>query len=249
MKFITEEDLRARYQNEHFTSYRLEPGSRLTPGARQYLSDLGIRMPEEEQGFKKRFFTSFTGEKKSSQEETDGKKMEQTDQTGQNKVSDTKESLTQSTSNSVIEDQEWRYTLKSIQARFLETGIDLLSVDVLMVQEIFELERVLSEIGREESEKEKAGLAWEGEKKICRMCSGISPERAGEAMPDCFEVTGFHAQSLKGREIVKLHILRCALREFALHLPDERKRIANQVINRLSQMICQSFGGKICQKN
>lgn len=116
MKFITEEDLRARYQNEHFTSYRLEPGSRLTPGARQYLSDLGIRMPEEEQGFKKRFFTSFTGEKKSSQEETDGKKMEQTDQTGQNKVSDTKESLTQSTSNSVIEDQEWRYTLKSIQA-------------------------------------------------------------------------------------------------------------------------------------
>lgn len=68
-------------------------------------------------------------------------------------------------------------------------------------------------------------------------------------MPDCFEVTGFHAQSPRGREIVKLHILRCALREFAIHLPDEKKKTANQVINRLSQMICQTFGGKICQKN
>ena len=136
-----------------------------------------------------------------------------------------------------------------MQARFLETGIDLFAMDVLIAQEIFELERILSEIGRDEAEKEKAGIGWEDEKKICRTCSGISAERAGEAMPDCFEVTGFHAQSPRGREIVKLHILRCALREFAIRLPDEKKRTANQVINRLSQMICQTFGGKICQKN
>lgn len=252
MRFITEEDLRARYKNEHFTSYRLEPGTRLTPGARQYLSDLGIRMPEEEQGYKKRFFTSFTSEKKTGQKATDEKKMEQSASKTQESAvagAETGTSGTSFTSPCVDGSQEWQYGLKSMQARFLETGIDLLAIDVLIAQEIFELERVLSEIGRDEAEKEKAGIGWEDEKKIWRTCSGISAERAGEAMPDCFEVTGFHAQSPRGREIVKLHILRCKLREFAIHLPDEKKRTANQVINRLSQMICQTFGGKICQKN
>lgn len=252
MRFITEEDLRARYRNEHFTSYRLEPGTRLTPGARQYLSDLGIRMPEEEQGYKKRFFTSFISEKKTGQEAAGEKAMEQSAPKGQESAvaaAETGTPGTSFTSSCVDGPQKWRYGLKSIQARFLETGIDLLSLDVLIAQEVFELERVLSEIGREDQEKIRAGIAWEGEKTICQTCSGISPERAGEEMPDCFEVTGFHAQSPKGREIVKLHILRCALREFAPSLPDEKKKTANQVINRLSQMICHAFGGKICQKN
>lgn len=43
MKFITEEDLRAEYKSRPFTGYETEPGTRLTPGARQFLSDRGIR--------------------------------------------------------------------------------------------------------------------------------------------------------------------------------------------------------------
>ena len=39
MKFITEQDLRSRYRAEPFTSYTPEPGTRLTPGARQFLTD------------------------------------------------------------------------------------------------------------------------------------------------------------------------------------------------------------------
>lgn len=237
MRFITEEDLRARYRNEHFTSYRLEPGTRLTPGARQYLSDLGIRMPEEEQKFKKHFFT---GQEKKS-ENVSEKSQEITAVPLQNPSG--------ASTDTVAGTQEWKYALKSIQARFLETGIEFLSQDVLMAQEIFELERVLSEIGREEQEKEKAGIAWKSERKICQACSGISPEQDAMEFPDCFEVTGFHAQSPRGREIVRLHLLRCELREFAIRLPDQKRRTANQVINRLSQMICQTFGGKICQKN
>lgn len=42
MKFITEEDLRDLYRKEPFTDYNLEPGVRLTPGARQFLTDKGI---------------------------------------------------------------------------------------------------------------------------------------------------------------------------------------------------------------
>lgn len=44
MKFITENDLRDLNRKEPFTSYEIEPGARLTPGARQFLSDRGINM-------------------------------------------------------------------------------------------------------------------------------------------------------------------------------------------------------------
>ena len=46
MKFITEADLRAIYKANPFTSYTLPAEARLTPGARQYLLDLGVDMYE-----------------------------------------------------------------------------------------------------------------------------------------------------------------------------------------------------------
>jgi ethanolamine utilization cobalamin adenosyltransferase len=46
MRFITEEELRDKYRKEPFTTFQLEEGARLTPGARQFLSDRGISMAE-----------------------------------------------------------------------------------------------------------------------------------------------------------------------------------------------------------
>ena len=43
MKFITEAELRDIYRIHPFTTYEAEPGSRLTPGARQFLADRGIK--------------------------------------------------------------------------------------------------------------------------------------------------------------------------------------------------------------
>lgn len=51
MKFITEDDLRNLYKENPFASYELEPGSKLTPGARDFLSDR----------FKKDFYTTMGG--------------------------------------------------------------------------------------------------------------------------------------------------------------------------------------------
>ncbi len=48
MKFITENDLRDLNRKEPFTTYELEPGARLTPGARQFLSDLRINMVDSD---------------------------------------------------------------------------------------------------------------------------------------------------------------------------------------------------------
>jgi len=47
MKFITEEYLRDLYKKEPFSIYELNQGERLTPGAREYLSDRGIKMLDE----------------------------------------------------------------------------------------------------------------------------------------------------------------------------------------------------------
>lgn len=48
MKFITEDDLRDLYRKAPFTEYVIEPGTRITPGARQFLADRQIFLPDEE---------------------------------------------------------------------------------------------------------------------------------------------------------------------------------------------------------
>ena len=47
MKYITEYDLRVRFQQQPFTEYQLKEGTRLTPGAKQFLSDQRIGILEE----------------------------------------------------------------------------------------------------------------------------------------------------------------------------------------------------------
>ncbi|WP_088226080.1 cobalamin adenosyltransferase [Desulfosporosinus sp. FKB] len=44
MKFITEMELRDLYQKEPFTTYALESSVKITPGARQFLVDRGIKL-------------------------------------------------------------------------------------------------------------------------------------------------------------------------------------------------------------
>lgn len=47
MRFITEYDLRARFNEQPFTDYQMETDTRLTPGARQFLSDRRINISED----------------------------------------------------------------------------------------------------------------------------------------------------------------------------------------------------------
>ena len=47
MKFITESELRDIYRIHPFTTYEAEPGTRLTPGARQFLADRGIKSSDD----------------------------------------------------------------------------------------------------------------------------------------------------------------------------------------------------------
>lgn len=209
MKYITEADLRDLYRTTPFTTYETEPGTRLTPGARQFLGDRGIRVPDEYISPKK-FRDNGTSETALNETAVGKKKL-------QNR-------------------------LKSARALFLETGLQFKEHDVLLAQRIFVMERCL------------AGLSEEAETCLlpCQACSGIGPDNFSEEMEDCFEITAFHVQSDRGLDLIRLHRLRCLLRELGPYveqeLGDGKKRELHQVINGLSQLICQLFGGNTCQK-
>lgn len=203
MKFITEDDLRILFRKEPFASYDIPGGSRLTPGARQFLADRKIPISDDPMVAKRK--NGKPGEKK---EEAPKKEICQ---------------------------ERFQLKKKTLQAQFLEAGLALLDRDVLLAEQVFDLERKLSFVGKEGRE----------EKTAFKPCTGFHEENLHEPSEDCFEVTGFHAQSEKGKEIVLLHRLRCSTRELAAEAGNED---LNPVINRLSQMICLEYGGKLCQK-
>jgi len=222
MKFITEGDLRDLYKIEPFTAYDLESNARLTPGARQYLTDRGINMLNGASG------TRTVKAKKSAE-------------------------LPESKNN-------WKklrlYSLlKSIDALFLLTVEELLSRDVCLAQITLKLNRQFSCI--KNTVKNNSTV----ENLSCSECTGINENNFSDSLEDCFEITDFHMQLEKGREILILHRLRCALQEIepvaqelSCSSEDEKKLFeeivckVNQIINSLSQLICSAVGGEKCQR-
>ena len=83
---------------------------------------------------------------------------------------------------------------------------------------------------------------------------GINEDNFSSELGPCFEMTSFHIQMAKGKEMLLLHRLRCELYEFLVVLMETHctnKEIpvrVNQIINRLHQMICIAFGGDGCQR-
>ncbi|QIB68842.1 ethanolamine utilization protein [Aminipila butyrica] len=240
MKFITEEDLRDIYRREPFTTYEMEPGTRLTPGARQFLADRGINMFDDVPFVKK--FVVTTSEDREPAKEGPAKAEEMTPEAGPKpKLDWRKKKLT--------------CKMRTMEAIFLATGQDLLDKDVFLAQNVISLGKQFAGIRQFAEGK---GL---GEIGCCQECSGINGEKFCEDMDDCFEVTEFHMQLVKGKEILALHKLRSALREIEpavmefyegreeeTLLCQEILEKVNCLINAVSQMICQAVGGKDCQR-
>jgi ethanolamine utilization cobalamin adenosyltransferase len=208
MKFITEDDLRILFRREPFTSYDLLGGTRLTPGARQFLVDKKISFCDDPMSIKRKTFKP--EEKKVETKEPEANKQ-------------------------VVISGMLELKKKTLQAQFLEAGLLLMERDVLLAQQVFDLERKLSDVGKESTEEDNT----------IQVCTGFHKDNIKEPFDDCFDISGFHAQSEKGKEIVMLHRLRCSVRELAAEAGDNR---FNPVINRLSQLICLEYGGKACQR-
>lgn len=141
--------------------------------------------------------------------------------------------------------------LKSMEALFLDNAQKLLNIDICLAQSIIKLGKCFSDVS--------SFQASSYEKNCLKECNGINIQNFSNDLDDCFEITEFHIQLEKGREIIILHRLRCSLRELGLFILEYQTnsseneyqditKMVNQSINTLSQMVCSMVGGKKCQK-
>lgn len=144
-----------------------------------------------------------------------------------------------------------RCKFQSVEALFLLTCEELLNRDVILAQKLLELCKKFTLL------KKSVGESVPEIAVICQECTGIKEKDFCQDCGDCFEITPFHIQLEKGKEILLLHRLRCALREIEPVLDESQKdsiwnknavNTINQMIHILSQMICTAVGGKECQR-
>ncbi|MGI6257681.1 MAG: hypothetical protein ACOYJU_06400 [Anaerovoracaceae bacterium] len=218
MKYITEDVLRDIYRREPFTSYELEEGARLTPGARQFLADRGINMFE------------------------DGSTMDMGNGTPITK---------QAAAKAKCKDRKEKFDLcvDLIISHFLITGQELCQCDILLAKDVLDMGECLRELKTAPTGSPLVEIQWQG-------CTGMTDEDKEKDLGDCFEITAFHVQMPKGREIVLLHRLRSQLRQCAVDLLELEEAASksrtegriNLLINKLSRMICSAVGGTECQR-
>lgn len=225
MKFITEDDLRTRYREAPFSEYPYQEGVRLTPGGRQFLVDRGVKI-EEPQPQKSRHSRIKSGTQPAG-----------TAAGSNGAVSGAAD--TASAQPETTEEQKARLALRTVAAVFLQAGVEIIAVNVLTAQELFAMEQYLTALLNGEEPREPLDS---------QSCTGLNPDNFKCNIGSCFAVTGFHAQTERGIEIVKFHYLRCLLQEQEPWLSGSCKEGVNCMINRLSQMICRALGGTVCQR-
>ena len=227
MKFITETDLRGQYKRDPFEAYEVKENTRLTPEARQFLNDRGVKITSQ------------------SDKTAAAIKSGEEDKVVQKLGMNSRDLCT----------RKLLCLMKSTSALFLVTGEELLQRDILLSQKVMDLCRQLRDIMKS---TDGSTIACD---LICEECTGIRQSNFSDDLGDCFEITEFHIQLEKGKDIALLHHLRCEMREVQQSIyeascsgqMDEEKcqdliAKTNQIINALSHMICLSVGGKICQR-
>lgn len=237
MKFITEEYLRDLYKREPFSTYKLNQGQRLTPGGREYLSDRGIRMEDN----------VFQVNKKVPEVKVLNALAE-----GNKKIPEVKVSNVSTEGNIKLKKKLCR-KLKSMEAIFLVTSSEILKEDIILAQNVINLGKKISNMRNTIEGKNTL------ESIVCKPCTQMTLENFQEDIDDCFEITEFHMQLEGSDAILRIHSLRCALREIGDEIMDAYEdndddfgdKIignVNSIINSLSQMICSTVGGIKCQR-
>lgn len=214
MKFITEYDLRARFNEQPFTDYIIEKNTRLTPGARQFLSDRRITLLEDGA---------------EACEAADSKK----------------DSLVFAKLLSDVEVLEAEFLV--ITSQIIETDIEIAGQMSKAGHEFGRIKTLLTDGAAD------FNISFEG-------CTGMDKDHFGKDLGNCFDITDFYIQSPNGKIIVQMNALRAKIRAMrisaaeALSADREEKRqeavteAVNQIINKLSQLICMAAGVKTCRR-
>ncbi|WP_290920745.1 hypothetical protein [Halodesulfovibrio sp.] len=229
MKFITEDDLRALYRKDAFTDFNVTKDEKLTPGARQFLTDRRITIL------------------------ADGVP---TDTTESSTSTFSQTSVTETVVEPEPAVNDWRTMrlrseLTSITNSFLLIACELQARDIRLSQSVAALEQDVAAMLTVLDD----GVSLQD--LDCEECHGITKANFSSPLADCFAITSEHMLPPNGKEVLLLNQLRCSMYRFEAILaelyeetPDENRlgiRV-NQIRNILSQMICTALGGKECQR-
>lgn len=142
--------------------------------------------------------------------------------------------------------------MKSIEALFFLTEQELLCRDICLAQSVIILGKQFSCI------KNAVKNSTSVENLQFKDCTGMNKDNYSFDLEECFEISEFHVQLEKSKEIVLLHRLRCALYEIVEVVQEiyeaengQREEIVGkifQIVNSISQLICLAYGGKKCQR-
>ena len=231
MKFITEYDLRAQFNEQPFADYQMEENTRLTPGARQFLSDRGINLFE------------------------DGTKMRFGAPAGNPKEQEGKQNLTLAADAAPeMANAKLLSYMEILEAEFLVLISQMIERDIEMAGQMSKLG---PEFGRIKMffTDESADVAVYFEE-----CTGMNGKNCSKDLGNCFEISDFHIQSVNGKMLVQMNALRAKIRAIRIPVaeafsePKDKNRLitvteaVNRIVNRLSQMICMAAGVKECRR-
>lgn len=233
MKFITEMELRDLYKIDPFSTYVLEPDTKITPGARQFLMDRGVKVLQEQ--------------------DKQGKN-------GGTAVQDLSNSPIKSMVKPEHERKNWcvlrlRSRLDCIESLFQMVATDLSSCgDAVLAEEVMQLGKYVRSIKnaeRNQTAPDKIEI-WEwSETEIINFSQNLEKY---------FDINDFGIQLQRGKTMAQLNHLRVSLREIEIAIleaywNEEQQACTredliekvNIIINVLCIMMWKCQGGQKCK--
>lgn len=233
MKFITEMELRDLYKIDPFSTYVLEPDTKITPGARQFLMDRGVKLLLEQ---------------------------DKQDKTGRRVDLPLSNRANNSRANPVQEQHNWcvlrlRSRLDCIESLFQVAAADLFnSGDAALAEEVMQLGKYVQSVKnaeRDQAAPDKIEF-WEWSETEIKNCS--------QSLEKFLDIHNSYVQLQNGKTITQLNHLRVSLQEVetaileaywneeqqACRREDLIEKV-NIIINVLCIMMWKCQGGQKCK--
>lgn len=240
MIYITEQNLRDLYSKQAFESFTLVEGERLTPGARQFLSDRQISIvdPTDVKPSKTATIQLDGSEEYSSEQAAEEKEPEAAAQCPACSCEDASASGSVPTGCS----DQLKARFCALQALYLKQATEIYAQNQTLANEIFDMECSLCSI----ENGSDINILTPG------PCSGMTAEDLKCPHRECFRITRAMLLANHGAEVAVLHYLRGETYRFyydnAEALSQLQKVRVAYLVNLLSQMIHRTVGGSLCQK-
>ena len=239
MVYITEQNLRDLYTKQAFETFNLVEGERLTPGARQFLSDRQIEIidPTDVKPVKTATIQLDGSEEYGAAESAKAEETEKATPPAAAQQCSEQEQVP------VANSEKLKARFCALQSLYLKQATELYPHNQVLANEIFDMECSLCSI---ECGSDLNILAP-------GTCSGMNAEDLKYPHRECFHMTRAILLADHGAEAAALHYLRGETYRFyydnAEELTQTQKVHTAYLINLLSQMIHKTIGGTLCQRN